>query len=138
MHTRQWMRRQQLQHTDKLPYAGPRPVTFFQTLPELQEYGRKLPVAVHIRVIKRGRATLQSRQIVQGIKHLVAGLITAFVCGHDGVLMHDLHTIDVAFHRYRLEGTWSRHAVAHLVETGELILVDFRLLTNAGVEAVRW
>lgn len=121
-----------------MTHTGARTVPLFQTLPQLQKHFGQLPVAVHVRVIQRGRTTLQSDQVVQRIKHLIAGLITSLVRGHDRVLMHDLNTIDVTFHRHCLERAVTRDAVAHLVEPGEVILVDLRCLANTRIEAVCW
>ena len=100
LHSLQRMRRQHLQDSHVLPHAGASPVPFFQSLSQLQKYSRKLPVAVHVRVIQRRGTTLQSRQIVQRIEHLIAAFIASRMRRHDRVLMDDLHAIDVRFHRH--------------------------------------
>jgi|TARA_B110000263_G_scaffold154036_1_gene133691 hypothetical protein len=48
LHTLARMRRQQLQHTHVLSHAGASPMPIFQTLPQLQKYSGKLPIAVHV------------------------------------------------------------------------------------------
>ena len=136
LHALQRMRRQQLQDTHVLPHAGARPMPFFQTLAKLQKYSRKLPVTVHVRVIQRCGTTLQSRQIVQRIEHLIAGLIAPLMRRHDRVLMDDLHAIDVSLHRHRLKSTLPRNAVTHIVKLRELVLVDLRVLAKARIETV--
>lgn len=100
LHSLHRMRRQQLQHTHELSHATASPMSIFQTPAKLQKYSGKLPVAINVGVVKSCRATLQRRQIVQRIKHLIAGLIAPLVHGHDRVLMHDLHSIDVDLHRH--------------------------------------
>ena len=73
---------------------------------------------------------------MQRIKNLVPRLITAVMRGHDLIVMNDVHVIDVAFDRHRLEGHRAGDAVRHVVEAGELILVHFRGLSDAGVKAM--
>ena len=75
---------------------------------------------------------------MQRIKHLVARFVTADMRGDDLKLMNDVDPIDVAFHRDGLEGHRSRNAVRDVVEACELVLVDFRRLLDAGVEAMLW
>jgi hypothetical protein len=100
LHSLHRMRRQQLQDTHVLSHTGVSPKPIFQSLPQLQKYSRKLPIAVHVRVIQRRGTTLQSRQIVQRIEHLIAAFIASRMRRHDRVLMDDLHAIDVRFHRH--------------------------------------
>jgi len=75
---------------------------------------------------------------MQRIEHLVAGFIAAPMRGHDLITLDDFDAIDVAFDRHGLKGTTSRNAVADVVETGELILIDFRRLADAGIETMPW
>ncbi len=56
--------------------------------------------------------------------------------GDDLIVAHDFNAINVALHRYGLKSDIARSAVRHVVEACELVLVDFRRLANAGVEAV--
>ena len=100
LHSLHRMRRQQLQHTHELSHAGASPMSIFQTLAKLQKYSGKLPVAVNVGVVKSCGSTLQSRQIVQRIEHLIAVLIAQLVRGHDRALMYDLYAIDVDLHRH--------------------------------------
>ena len=73
---------------------------------------------------------------MQWIENLVAGFIAAPMRGHDLIVMDDVHSIDVAFDRHGLKGAVSWNAVADLVKTGELILIDFRRLADAGIETM--
>lgn len=129
---------QQLQHTHVLTHPGTAAVTFLQPFAEFVEHGRQLPVAVHVRVVQCGRPTLQCDQIVPWIEHLIARGITPLMSGDDCVLMHNLDVIHIALDRHRLERAGTRHAVTHIVEPRELILVDFRFLTHTGIERMLW
>ena len=73
---------------------------------------------------------------MQRIENLVPRLIAALMGGHDLITVDDLNVIDIAFHRHGLEGRRARDAVRCVVEACELILVDFRGLSDAGVEAM--
>ncbi len=100
LHSLHRMRRQQLQDTHVLTHSGASPKPIFQSLPQLQKYSRKLPVAVYVRVIQRRGTPVQSCQIVQRIEHLIAAFVTSRMRRHDRVFMDDLHAIDVRFHRH--------------------------------------
>jgi hypothetical protein len=134
LHSRLCMTRQQLQHTHVLTHAGADAMPLFQPPTQFQKDRRQLPVPIHVRVIQRGRPTLQRRQIMPRVEHLVAGGVTPRVSRHDRVLMHDLNPVDIALDRHRLERAVTRDAVTHVVESRELILVDFHVLMQAGVE----
>ena len=127
---------QQFQHAHVLPHSEAAAVPIFQPCSQFAKRRRKFPVAINVRVIQSGRASTQRHQIMQRIKNLVARFIAALMRGHDLELMNDVDPIDVAFHRDGLEGHRSRDAVRHVVEACELILVDFRGLSDAGVEAM--
>ena len=73
---------------------------------------------------------------MQRIENLVARFIAALMCGHDPIVMHDVNAINVAFDRHGLESGRSRDGVADVVEPGELVLIDFCGLPDAGVEAM--
>jgi len=134
LHSRLRMTRQQLQHTHVLTHAGADAMPLFQPPTQFQKDRRQLPVPIHVRVIQRGRPTLQRRQIMPRIEHLILRLIAAAVSRHDRVLMHDLNPVHVALDRHGLERAVPRHAVADVVESRELILVDLHVLTHTGVE----
>jgi len=136
LHSLHRMRRQQLQDTHVLTHAGASPMPIFQTLPQLQKYSGKLPFAVHVGMVKSCRATLQCRQIMQRIKHLIAGLIAPLVRGHDRVPMNNLDAINVRLHRDRLKSTVPRNAVTHIVKLSELVLVDLRIPPEARIESI--
>lgn len=72
---------------------------------------------------------------MQRIKNFLARFVAANMRSHDLIAVSDLDTVDIALDRYGPEGRFPRDAVVHVVEAGELVLVDFRRLANAGVEA---
>ena len=72
---------------------------------------------------------------MQGVQHLAAGHVTAFVPGHHLGGNDNLNAFAVGLYRRRLKSIALRHAVTHLIETRCLILVDLGLLINAGVKA---
>ena len=108
----------------------------FQSRSQFVKRRRKFPRAVDVRVVQSGRTSRKCRQIMQRIENLAARFIAALMCGHDLIVMHDVNAIDVAFDRHRLESGRSWNAVAHIVEACELVLIDFRGLPDAGVEAM--
>lgn len=134
LHPRDRMLRQQLEHPHVLPDSRPDSVPLLQTVPKFLERSRQLPVAVHVRVIQRRRSTAQGRQVMPWIENLLSPLVAPRMLGHDRLVEHDLHPLDVALHRHRLKGTMTRDAVGDVVEAGELVLVDLRRLADAGIE----
>jgi len=129
---------EQLQHTHVVADSTARAVPIFQPRSQFAERRRKFPIAVDVRVIQRSRASGERHQVMQRIENLVAVGIAANVRGHDLIVVYDLNAIDVALDRHGLESNVPRDAVRHVVEACELVLVDFRRLSNAGVEAVLW
>ncbi len=129
---------QQFQHAHVLPDSDTAAVPILQPCSQFAKRRREFPVAVDVRVIQSGRASIQRHQVMQRIKHLVARFVAANMRGHDLEFMDDVDPIDVAFHRHGLEGHRSRNAVRHVVKACELVLVDFRGLLDAGVEAMLW
>jgi len=127
---------QQLKHADVLPHARPGAVTSFETLSELCKHPGQLPATVDVRMIQRRRTTPQRGQIVQRIEHLVPRLVTPPVAGNHAIAMDHVHPIDVAFHGDRLERVGTRHAVLHVLETHQLILVDLPRPHHARIEGV--
>lgn len=107
----------QLQNPNILPHTGSGSVPLFKSLAKFLEHRRQRPLAIDIGMIQSCRPPTQRDQIVQWIEHLIAVFIAAGMPGHHGVLMHDLHAIDIAFDRHRLEGTVPRHAITDRVET---------------------
>ena len=136
LHPLQRMLGQQLEHADVLPHPRPGAVTSLQTLPELGKHPGKLPAAVDVRMVQRRRTTAQRRQIVPRIEHLVARRVAPPVAGNHTIAMHDVHPIDVRFHGHRLERVRPGHAVLHVLETHQLILVDLPGPHHARVERV--
>jgi hypothetical protein len=130
------MLRQQLKHADVLPHARPRAVSSFQTLSEPRKDSGQLPAAVDVRMIQRRRTTPQRGQVVQRIEHLVAGLVTPPVAGNHTIAMHNVHAVDVAFDRDRLERIGPRHAVLNPIKTHQLILIDLPGAHDARIKGV--
>jgi len=127
---------QQFQHADELPDSGAGTVPPFQTRSQFVKRRRKFPITVDVRVVQSGRASRKRRQIMQRIENLVTRFIAALMGGHDLIVMHDVNAIDVAFDRHGFEGGRSWNAVADVVEACELVLIDFRGLPGAGIEAM--
>lgn len=71
---------------------------------------------------------------MQRIEHIVAGVVTAKMGRDHRVAQHDLDMIHIAFDRHGLKRRVARHAVVHVVEPRELILVDLCRLPDAGIE----
>jgi hypothetical protein len=136
LHSLKRMLGQQLKHADVLPHTRARTMTSFQTLSELRKHRGQLPATVDVRMIQRRRTTAQRGQVVQRIKHLVARLVTPPVAGNYTIAMHNVHTIDVALHRDRFEPIGPRHAVLHVLETCQLILVDLSGPHDARIKGV--
>jgi hypothetical protein len=137
-HERHGMLGEQLQHAHILTDSVTGSVPIFQSCAQPAERRREFPIAVDVRMIQCRRPSAQRHQIMQRIKNLVARFVTADMRGDDLKLMNDVDPIDVAFHRDGLEGHRSRNAVRDVVEACELVLVDFRRLLDAGVEAMLW
>ncbi len=135
-HRRDGMLPQQVQHADELPDSHTGAMAVFQPCAQLAEDRWEFPVAVHVRVIQGRRTSGERHQVMQWIKNLVARFIAPLVRSHDLIVMNDVNAIDVAFDRHSLEGRLARNAVADFVKTGELILIDFRGLSDAGIEAM--
>jgi hypothetical protein len=129
---------QQFQYAHELADSVTRTVPIFQPRSQFAERRREFPIAVHIRVVQGRRASGEGHQIMQRIENLVARFIAPLVRGHDLIVMDDVHSIDVAFDRHGLEGRLAGDAVADVVETGELILIDFRRFADAGIETMPW
>jgi hypothetical protein len=134
LHPRQGMLGQQLQHADELPNARAGSVPEFQPLAQFAEDLRQLPIAVHVGMIQSRRTTPKRGEIVQRIEHIIARVIAATMNCNDGFIEHDLHAIDITLDRHRLKRGLARHAIVHVVEPRELILVDLRRLPNAGIK----
>ncbi len=94
---------QQFQHADELPYSGADTVPLFQPRSQFVKHRRKFPRTVDVRVVQSGRTSRKRRQIMQRIENLVTRFITALMCGHDLIVMHNVNAIDVAFDRHGLE-----------------------------------
>lgn len=127
---------QQFQHAYKLPHSGAVAMPFFQPGSQFAKHRRKLPIAVDVGVIQCRRTSGKRRQIMQRIKNLVARFITAFMRGHHLIVIDDVNAIDIALDRDGLEGRRAGNAVTHVVEADKLILIDFRRLADASVEAM--
>ena len=138
LHALQRMLSKQLQNPNVLPHAGTGSMPIFKPLTKFREHRRQRPLPVDVRVIQRRRSASQRDQIMQWIEDLIAVFVTAGMPGHDRVVMHDLHAIDVAFDCHTLKRTVPRHAVTDVVEAGQLILVDLRGFANTRIEPMQW
>jgi hypothetical protein len=127
---------QQFQHAHVLPHPKAAAVPILQPCSQFAKRRREFPIAVDVRVIQSGRSSTQRHQIMQRIKNLVARFIAANMRGDDLIAVNDVNSIDVTFHRHGLEGHRSWNAVRHVVEACELVLIDFRRLLDAGIEAM--
>jgi hypothetical protein len=132
-----WLRMvaQQLQDAREVPPTRQRAVPRFQTLTELLENRWQFPAAIDVGMVQGRRPTLQRRQVMQWVQHLTAGQVAAFVPGHHLVGHDNLDALGVCFHRRRLKGAASRHAVTHVIATSRLVFIDLGRLINAGVKA---
>ncbi len=106
----------------------------FKTLPQLGKRRRQAPVAVDVRVIEVSWLHAERRQVVQRIKHLLALAVGPVALGDSLAVAADLDAIDVRPHRDRGEGMPPRHAVAVLLPSHRLVLVDLAELAHRGVE----
>lgn len=136
LHPADRMLGQQLQHPHVLPHPGTCSMPALQTFAKFVERSGKLPPAVDVGVVQSGRPASQRRQVMPRIENLVTVVVAPRMRGHHRLAQHDLDAVDVAFDRHRLKRTVTRHAVIHVVEAGELILVDLDGLTDAGIEPV--
>jgi hypothetical protein len=127
---------QQLEYADVLPHAWPRTVTLLQTLSQLLERRRQLPTPVHAGVVQRRRAAAKRYQVVQRIEHLVARFVAPPVAGNQPPFRYHVHSIDVALDRHRFKSPSARHAVPHLVEMHQLVLVHLPRLHHARIKGV--
>jgi hypothetical protein len=125
---------QQVQDAHVMLGAAPGSVLFFQIDAEFAEEGRQLPAAKDVGMVQRRRAAPQRVQIVARIEDLFVLAVGAWMAGDHVVAQHDLDMIDVALDRHRLKSGTARHAVAVVVETRHLVLVDLGRLHGAGIE----
>lgn len=87
-------------------------------------------------MIESRRTTRERGQIMHRVQNIHARVIAAAMDRDHGLIQHDLHAIHIAFDRDRLKRGVPRHAVIDVVEPRELVLVDLRGLSNAGIEAM--
>ena len=73
---------------------------------------------------------------MQRVENLVARLVASRMAGDQAITSRDVHPIRVAFHADGLERVGPRHAVAHVVESGQLILVHLGWLRHTRIEGV--
>jgi hypothetical protein len=73
---------------------------------------------------------------VQRIEHLVARFVAPPVAGNYSPFRYNVHAINVALDRHRFKSPVARHAVSHLVEMDQLVLVDLARLHHARIEGV--
>ena len=133
-HTRQRMLGQQPEDANVLPHAGHRAMPHLQPGAQFVKDRRQLPLAIHVRVVQSRRPAGQRDQIMHRIKDLIAGVVAATMSGHDRFAIDNLDPVDIRLDGHGAKGDVTRDAVAHFVESHELILVDLRRFANAGVK----
>ena len=127
---------QQLEHAHEMTHATASSVTLFEPTAKLGEAFRKLPVAIHVRVVQGSRAACECDQIVQWIKDFRAICVTSHMCGDQLVVLNHFHMIDESLDSDGLECHLPRHAVADVVKAYHLILIDRYRVPHAGFEGV--
>ena len=129
---------QQLQHANIMPHAAANSVTLFKTTAKFGKAFRKLPIAIHIRVIECSRTSRECRQIMQRIKDFAAFFVVSSMRGDDLVVVNDFHMIDESLDGHGLESHLSRHAVAHVIEANHLVFIDGHRSPHTRFEGVTW
>lgn len=127
---------QQMQDANIVLDATPGTVLAFQVAAQLVEDRRQLPVPKDVGMVHGGRPALQRVQVMTRVEHLLVLAIATRVRGDHLAALHDVHTLDVGFDRYRREGGAAWHAVAVAVEADHLILVGLGRLHRAGIEGI--
>lgn len=125
---------EQEQHADELPGTGEGPVADLQGTSQFGEGRRQRPVAIDRGVIQARRLAGERRQVMQGIEHHRAAVVTAGMSRHDLTGGHDHDPVHIRLHRHGLKRTGPGHAVGHVVEPGGLVFVDSGRRIEAGVE----
>lgn len=120
----EWMFGQELQHANKMPDARQRTMSRFEVFPQLGKRRRQSPVAIDGGMIEIGGLHAERCQVMQWIEHLLALAIGAFMPGEEHAVAHDLDAIEESFHHHRGERLPPRHAVAILLPSDRLVLVD--------------
>jgi len=110
------------------------PVLALQRRPQFAEDRRQLPAPEDVGVVQCRRPALQGAEVMLRVEDLLVPAVAAWVHGNYLAAEHDLHAVDVALDRHRLEGGRARHAVAIVVEADQLVLIDLGRLADAGVE----
>jgi hypothetical protein len=87
-------------------------------------------------VVQRRRAAAERYQVVQRIEHLIARFVTARMAGNHAAFRYHVDPIDVAFDRHCVKSPDARHAVPHVVEMHQLILVHLARLHYARIKGV--
>lgn len=90
----------------------------------------------NVGVVQRRRPALQRVQVMPRVENLLMLAVAAWVRGDHLAVLHDVHTRDVGFDRYRLEGGAARYAVAVGVVADHLVLIGLGQLHHAGVEGM--
>lgn len=72
---------------------------------------------------------------MQWIEDLVAAVVAAAVSRHGRVAVDHFYSVDVRLDRDDLKSTLPRGAVADVIESRELVLIDFDFLPDARIKA---
>lgn len=71
---------------------------------------------------------------MEWIEDLIAAIVAALVRRDDRMLVNDFDAINVCFHRNGVKRTLPWNAVADVVETCELVLIDFDFLSHTRIK----
>ena len=123
-----------MQYADEVPHTAAETVSFFEPGAKQSKRFGKLPVTQNSRMIQGTRSMAECDQIVPGVENFLIFPIAAGMSCHNRVLMDNLHSIDEAFDRDRLECHVPRYAVSDIVEPDHLVLINHRGLTHTRLE----
>jgi hypothetical protein len=127
---------QQVQDADIMLDTTPGTVLTFQVAAQFVEDRRQLPVPKDVGMVHGGRPALQRVQVMTRVEDLLMLAIATRVRGDHLAALHDVHTLDVGFDRYRREGGAAWHAVAIAGVADHLVLVGLGRLHHARVEGI--
>lgn len=126
---------QQSQDANVVLDAAAGAVLLLQGGAEVVEDGRQMPATKHIGMVECRRPALQGAQVVLRIEDLLVFAIGTRMRRDDLVAEHDVDAVDSGLDRDALERRRTRHAVAVVVETHQLVLVGLGGLDDTRIEA---
>ena len=135
-HLRHRVIAQQLQYAYEMTHTTANSVTLFKATAKFDKAFRKLPVAIHVRVIKCSRTACECDQIMQRIKDFRAFFVVSHMRGDQFFIVDHFHMIDKSFDRHGLECHLSWHAVTDFVKPNHLVFIDRHRTSHTGFEGV--